>query len=63
MAANNPRFDITQDEPFDPDYILAEETDGFDEHHIRRMHEDDDGYDPYSDRLVGAPDFEEDEWR
>ena len=33
------------------------------EEYIRAANEDDDGYDPYSDRPVREPQYEEDPWR
>ena len=40
----------------------AEAADGFDERQIRAACEDDDGYDPYSDRTEVEPLFERDPW-
>ena len=60
---NETRFDLSDSSvPYDEEYMVAEEHDGFDEHHIRAAHEDDDGYDPYSDRVESQPLFEKDPW-
>lgn len=50
------------DTHYDEEYLTHEELDGFDEHHIRAEREDDDGYDPYSDRIEATPLFERDPW-
>ena len=61
--SNKPQFDIRDSEcPYDEEYMLAEAADGFDERQIRAECEDDDGYDPYSDRTEVAPLFERDPW-
>lgn len=56
------RLDIKDGVAYDEEYLAAEECDGFDEHHIRAEVEDDDGYDPYSDRVEATPLFERDPW-
>lgn len=57
------RFDTSDSEcPYDEEYMAAEAADGFDERQIRAAHEDDDGYDPYSDRTEVEPLFERDPW-
>ena len=47
---------------YDEEYLAAEQHDGFDESNIRAPREDDDGYDPYSDRIETTPLFERDPW-
>lgn len=62
---HNPKtkFDTSDSEcPYDEQYMEAEAKDGFDERSIRAAHEDDDGYDPYSDRTEEVPVFEKDPW-
>ena len=54
---------FNEPERYEEDYLAEEETDGFDEHHIRAEREDDDGYDPYSDRTQVDPMFEPDPWK
>ena len=45
------------------DDLQYEEDDAYDEDFIRAEREDDDGYDPYSDRTQAAPLFEPDPWK
>lgn len=60
---NETRFDTADSEcPYDEEYMMAEAADGFDERQIRAAGEDDDGYDPYSDRTETEPLFERDPW-
>ncbi|MBQ6455352.1 MAG: hypothetical protein IJJ32_04630 [Eggerthellaceae bacterium] len=60
---NSPDFDMSDSEcPYDEEYMAAEARDGFDERQIRAADEDDDGYDPYSDRIEFEPLFERDPW-
>ncbi|MDD6785304.1 MAG: hypothetical protein PUD81_03490 [Eggerthellales bacterium] len=40
----------------------ADETEGINKQFIRAESEDDDGYDPYSDRVATTPLFERDPW-
>ena len=46
---------------YDEEYLAAEQM-KFDKYTIRAEREDDDGYDPYSDRVVVEPMFERDPW-
>lgn len=39
--------------------LMMDERDDY----IRAANEDDDGYDPYSDRPADEPEYEEDPWR
>ncbi len=58
-----PQFDVSDPEcPFDEEYLAAEEACGLRNTCVRAEHEDDDGYDPYSDRTVYQPLFERDPW-
>ncbi|MBE6463735.1 MAG: hypothetical protein E7003_00115 [Eggerthellaceae bacterium] len=60
---NETKFDLSDSEcPYDEEYMTAEAADGFDERQIRAACEDDDGYDPYSDRIETEPLFERDPW-
>ena len=60
---NVTKFDTSDSEcPYDEEYMAAEAADGFDERQIRAEREDDDGYDPYSDRTEVEPLFERDPW-
>lgn len=61
MSENS--FYIDDDAHCNEEYYSVEEKDGIDEHHLRAENEDDDGYDPYSDRIEVEPLFEEDPWR
>lgn len=57
------RFDLSDPEvPYDEEYLTTEAEDGFDERSIRPEREDDDGYDPYSDRTEAEPLFEQNPW-
>ena len=51
------------DTHYNEEYLADEQYDGFDEHSIRAEREDDDGYDPYSDRVQAEPLFEPDPWK
>lgn len=56
------RFDTSDPEcPYDEEYLRAEAS-SLDRSTIRAEREDDDGYDPYSDRVEYAPLFEKDPW-
>ena len=46
---------------YDEEYRAAEDA-KFDKYCIRAEREDDDGYDPYSDRVERTPLFERDPW-
>ena len=58
-----PRFDLSDPEvPYDEEYLATALTEGRDTTCIRAAREDDDGYDPYSDRQAVQPLFERDPW-
>lgn len=57
------RFDTADSEvPYDEEYLKAEESEESGIRCIRAEHEDDDGYDPYSDRTEPEPLFQKDPW-
>ena len=61
MPVFNPDFDDTNARY--AEQFLGDESIGESSEYIRAEREDDDGYDPYSDRIVVEPFFEEDPWR
>jgi len=61
--SSDARFDTSDSEcPYDEEYLLAEKLAGDSSEFYRAEVEDDDGYDPYSDRIEVEPLFSPDPW-